>query len=415
MSTLDRGRGAFEERAWSRARDLLTAADARISLESEDLLRLGEAAQLCGDDETSDAVRQRVFRDCRQAGNVEMAARAAFFLGMHMMTRGDSAQGGAWIGRAVELVEQLDHECPEQGYVMVPMALRALGSGQESEALEMFAHVLDVGDRFDDEDLRALGQLGVGQSLLQLGRIPEGLDGFDRVMVSVVAGEVSSLIAGIVYCAVVEGCHDIGDLARSREWTRALSVWCEGQPDLVPFRGRCLVHRSEILQLDGDWDAAKAEATRACAVLADPPGQPPLGAALYQLAELERLGGDVQAATETYRRASEHGRDPQPGLALLRMTTGDPAAADATLARVLAEGVSVHRPSVLAARVETAVAAGDLVAAAATADELTTITAGDAARSLTALAATARGRLGLAVGQPRIALERAQAGGPGVG
>ena len=402
---VDLGRVAFEERAWTRARDLLTAADAETELAPADLLQLAEAAQLCGDDETSDAVRQRVYRRCRDRGDTEVAARAAFFLGLNMVNRGDPAQGGAWIGRAVELMENVDHECPEQGYVMVPMALRALGSGNESEALEIFTHVLETGDRFGDEDLRTLGQLGVGQSLLQLGQISEGLAGFDRAMVSVVAGEVSSLIAGIVYCAVVEGCHDIGDLARSREWTRALSAWCDSQPDLVPFRGRCLVHRSEIMQLDGDWVGAREEAERACALLADPPGQPPLGAALYQLAELQRLGGDLDAATDTYRRASEYGRDPQPGLALVRMTRGDPEAADATLARVLDEGdLSAQRPGLLAARVEVAIAAGHVDAARATVDELTATTADAAALSLIALAATARGRLALEEGEPRGAL-----------
>ncbi len=405
MSTLDSARVAFEDRVWTRARDLLTAADTETELAPDDLLMLGTAAQLCGDDKTSDAARQRVFHRCRDRGDTEVAARAAFFLGLNMMNRGDPAQGGAWIGRAVELMENVDHECPEQGYVMVPMALRALGSGNEAEALKIFTHVLETGDRFGDEDLRTLGQLGVGQSLLQLGQISEGLAGFDRAMVSVVTGEVSALIAGIVYCAVVEGCHDIGDLARSREWTRALSAWCDSQPDLVPFRGRCLVHRSEIMQLDGDWVGAREEATRACARLADPPGQPPLGAALYQLAELQRLGGDLDAATDTYRRASEYGRDPQPGLALLRMTRGDPEAADATLARVLDEGgLSAQRPGLLAARVEVAIAAGHLEAARATADELTATTADAAALSLIALAATARGRLALEEGEPRGAL-----------
>ena len=144
----------------------------------------------------------------------------------------------------------------------------------------------------------ALARLGMGQSMLDLGRIDEGLASLDRAMVAVVAEEVSPLIAGIVSCGVVEGCHDIGDLARSREWTHALAAWCDRQPELVPFRGRCLVHRSEILQLDGSWDEATEEAVRACAVLSDPPGQPPLGAALYQLAELQRLRGELDDRDE---------------------------------------------------------------------------------------------------------------------
>ena len=388
------------------ARELLVAADAESSLTSSDLMLLAMAAQLSGDDDLSDAVRQRVFHQCLDDGDTAGAARASFFLGMSLMTRGEHAQGGAWIGRSGELAESLAPGCAERGYVMVPQALGALGSGDAAVALERFEQVLSIGRECADDDLSALGRLGVGQSLLNLGRIDEGLVSLDRAMVAVVAEEVSSLIAGIVSCGVVEACHDIGDLGRSREWTRALSNWCDRQPELVPFRGRCLVHRSEILQLDGSWEEATAEAVRACALLSDPPGQPPRGAALYQLAELQRLHGQIEAATESYRRASDFGREPQPGLALLRLAAGEPAPAADTLARVLGEGLLLEqRPRILAANVEVALAAGRPEAAERSAAELTQgAEAAETAPFLSALAAMARGQVALAAGDAVSAL-----------
>jgi tetratricopeptide (TPR) repeat protein len=134
-------------------------------------------------------------------------------------------------------------------------------------------------------------------------------------------------VTGIVYCAVVEACQEKFDVARAREWTGALSSWCDNQPGLVPFRGSCLIHRSEILALDGDWPAAVAQAELARDLLSDPPGQPPLGAAYYQLGQLDRLGGDLEGAEAAYRMASQHGREPQPGLALLRLAQGHADAA----------------------------------------------------------------------------------------
>ena len=53
----------------------------------------------------------------------------------------------------------------------------------------------------------------------------------------------------------------------------------------------------------------------------------PLGRAYYQRGELHRLRGEFDKAEEAYRQASELGRKPQPGLALLRLAQGDVDAA----------------------------------------------------------------------------------------
>ena len=123
---------------------------------------------------------------------------------------------------------------------------------------------------------------------------------------------------------MILACRDAYELGRAREWTAALSRWCERQPDLVAFTGRCLVHRSEILQLGGDWPGALDEARRAkdrCLK-----GENPMAAgdACYQRGEVHRLRGELGAAQDAYREANLHGREPQPGLALLRLGRATP-------------------------------------------------------------------------------------------
>ena len=224
-------------------------------------------------------------------------------------------------------------------------------------------------------------------------------------MVAVTTDEVTPLVLGGVYCTVVSGCQEVFDWRRAQEWTAAMSRWCAPQPDLVLFRGQCLLRRSEVLQLRGDWDGALEEVRRALSRLQDPPNQVGLGNAYYQLGELHRLRGLVGEAEEAYRLASQHGRRVQPGLALLRLAQGDAGGALASLRRALEESPEWrYRPMLLAACVEAGIAADDLATARSAAQELATIAAEDGVPYLRALSARATGAVRLAEGDARGAL-----------
>jgi DNA-binding CsgD family transcriptional regulator len=156
------------------------------------------------------------------------------------------------------------------------------------------------------------------------------------------------------------------------------------------------VHRSEILQLHGRWGDAVFEVERACAQLAQLPA---VGSAWYQRAELQRLRGELAEAERSYREASRFGRDPQPGLALLRLAEGNVDAAKAAVWRVVAEATNASSLGMrLPAYVEVLVAAGDLDAAGAAADELRDVADALGAPLLRARAAHAVGAVRLAQG-----------------
>jgi DNA-binding CsgD family transcriptional regulator len=402
---LDQGRRSFAGQAWADAYAQLSAADRHHPLEPEDLERLATAAYLTGRNDDGADIGARAHHEFLRRGEVERAVRCAFWVGYSLLEQGEHARGGGWLARARRLLDDHQLDCVEQGYLLYPGALQALLGGDAATAGAGFDEVARIGDRFGDPDLVALSRLGLGATRLAEGATTVGVALLDEAMVAVEAGEVSPVVAGIVYCAVIESCQEIYDLRRAQQWTASLTRWCAAQPDLVPYHGQCLVHRSEIMALQGAWPDAMDEARRAAERLSAPPGHPAAGLAFYQQGELHRLRGELTRAEEAYRQASQWGRDPQPGLALLRLAQGQADTAGAAIRRVVEEASDgVSRSRLLPGQVEILLAAGDVPAAGAAAAELTRLADGLGAPFLTAVAAHAQGAVLLAEGDPRAAL-----------
>ncbi len=399
-----RGRESFGRRAWADAFDELSVADRDAPLEPEDLERLATAAYLVGRDDDSIEVWERAHHELLRRSDVLRAARCAGWLVFVLLNGGEFARAGGWVARARRLLDEDHRDCAEQGHLLVPEAFQRAFAGDWPSAYAIAGQAAEIGDRFADIDLVTLARNLQGRALIAQGKTVEGMTLLDEVMVAVMADEVSEIVAGSVYCSVIEACQEVMDLHRAQQWTAALTHWCNSQPELVPFSGHCLVHRAEIMQLHGAWPDALQAAQQACERLLRRP-QPAVGAAFYQQAELHRLRGEFAQAEAAYHEASRWGREPQPGLARLRLVQGKVDAAAAAIRRVVdAAQDRVARSRLLPAHVEIMLAANDVHRARAAADELSEMAEDLDAPLLRALAAQAQGAVLLLEGDAQAAL-----------
>jgi DNA-binding CsgD family transcriptional regulator len=402
----ERARGAFDRRMWGDAFEQLSAARREGQLDVEDLERLAVAAYMVGRDDVCDDAWIEAHRAWSRGGEAERAARCAFWQALGLFFRGDLAPAMGWVARGGRVLEGSRGEGVEGAWLRMLTALPRLFEG-DVEVYSSFVEAGAIAERFADPDATMFARLCRGDALILEGRVAEGVALLDEVMVSVTADEVAPILAGIAYCQVIALCQAVFDLRRAREWTEALTRWCDSQPDLVPFRGNCLVHRCEIFQLQGAWTDALESARQARELLAGPPAWDMLGSAYYQLAEIERLRGELREAEESYRQASLAGRDPEPGMSLLRLAQGRVDLALSAIRRALEEVEDpIARSRLLPASVEVMLEAEDVAAARTAADELAGIAAQLDAPYLNALAADAAGAVILVEGDTRAALAK---------
>ncbi|HET9863818.1 MAG TPA: LuxR C-terminal-related transcriptional regulator [Steroidobacteraceae bacterium] len=390
---LERAREAFAQHAWADAYAAYAAADTIQELGCEDLERLALAACLMGRERDSLQYHERAHRAHLQRNDVERAARNAFWIALLSLLRRETAQSNAWVARGERLIEGCD--CVEHGYLKLPAIELALRTGNPQNAHAMSHESLALGERYREPDLVAVARHCLGRASIKLGEVPQGLNLLDETMLAVVAGELSPIVTGLLYCSIIDACREVYEWSRAREWTAALSRWCERQAGMFAFTDVCFVHRAEILCLQGAWPEAMQEMRRVLErERAEYCDRAAPGSAFYQLGEVHRLRGEEHEAEQAYRAASLRGFEPQPGLALLRLAQGRTDAASASMRRLMeATSDRIARGRLLPAHFEVMLAAGDPEEARRACEELESLCDTFDAESLRAHAAQARGIL----------------------
>ena len=396
IADIDRARAAVEQGSWSEAYDLFRALEPLERPEDRELF--ADAAWWSGRIEESMAARQRAYTGYAEAGDDRRAAWMSARLCIEHFVRDEPAVGAGWFARTQRHAQSLP-DCVELGFAALLEATVLYFSGDPATSLPLVERATEIAQRFGDRDLLGMAIHMRGLILISQGRVPEGVALLDEAMTSVVAGELSDYFTGAIYCNVIGACLEIADVRRAGDWGEAARAWAESIPPESPYPGMCRINRAALASLRGNWPQAEAEAVRATEELLSF-NSALAGEALYETGDVRRRLGDLAGAEAAFERAHELGFEPQPGLALLRLTQGKVEAAVAAL-RVAITGTSgsrLHRTRLLWAFADAALVAGDLDAARTAADELDAVAGDSDAVVLAASAATVRGSLQLAGG-----------------
>ena len=400
---LESGREAFAAHDWNVAYEQFAAVRQRDLLQASDFHAWAQSAWWLGKIEVCLDAFEAAYHGFLDADQPLSAAMSAFYLALHSSGRGDAAKGSAWMARARRLIADEPDSAPF-GYVLYFDTFSALGSGDLDEAMATASRMEALGRQLGDADLAALGILGRGRTLVKDAQVDAGMLLLDEAMLEAVSGRLDPTWAGAIYCHLMDVCHELADVRRAAEWTEATNRWCEAIPDTNLYPGICRVHRAQVMQIQGDWDAAESEATQACRDMLGVHIGTAAGGQ-YELGEIRRLRGDLDGAEAAFKQAHELGRDPQPGLALLRLAQGRADLAVASIRAALGSTTEqLARARLCVAQVEIALSAGDVDTAQAAMLELEQTAEAYSSPGLQAAAEEARGSVLLAQGQAAVAL-----------
>ncbi|HEU4640976.1 MAG TPA: protein kinase, partial [Gemmatimonadaceae bacterium] len=394
------GLQAFERCEWSEAYAALANANTRGELSPPHLERLAEAAWWVGRGDDCITTRELAYERYLESGDPRRAAAVALAVAEDHFHKLARSVAQAWLQRAERHLRELP-ESIEHGWLARTNAMLAFEDGRDlGRAGALAEEAFEIARRMNDRDLQTLALQDRGRILVAQGRLAEGMALIDEAMVAATSGQLGPRTTGRTYCNMMSTCGKLADYRRAGEWSEEARRWSTRHTE-SGFPGICRVHRAELLRLRGAWPEAELEARRASTELEhfldDIAAE-----AYYELGEIRLRMGDLEAADALFRRAHGLGRDPLPGLALLRLAQDRIESARALLERALSDSVltPLDRTRLLPARAEVALAAGALETARAAAEELGTIATVYATPALAAGAAFARGLMELGEGIP---------------
>jgi tetratricopeptide (TPR) repeat protein len=305
-------------------------------------------------------------------GDSQSAALAASWLAMFLLIdSGLMAPVRGWIRRAERLLQDTD-ESPAHAIMNMVQGYERLFCGDIEAARRHAPLAVELGDRFGVTQASVIGRVCVARLALFDGDITGGLDQLDELATVLLSPDVDPLTTGMMYCELICAAQGLALHDRAREWTDVMERWGRDR-GLGTIKGRCRVHRAELLRVSGPCERAEEEALLACEELR-PWMRREFGWPLVELGNIRLRKGDLAGAETAFMTAHERAWSAQPGLSLLRLAQGRVDEASRLIAEAIDHPFDTpwkERPPVgelqlaplYEAQVEIACAAGDLATA----------------------------------------------------
>ena len=390
--------------------DALSQADHETDLTPDDLMLLGDACWWSSQPDRAVDIFERAYDGYVKAERLGDAATVGALLAYFALRRMAVSVATGWMARVERL---LDGQPESRGHAWLKILHlgKAMFVDQDLDTVIKEAEeAMAIAERQNAVGPQSLAMSFKGIAMTYRGDWREGMALVDEASVLAMSRGDDLRASSDVYCNMMGVCSSLGDYRRAGEWTDQAERWMKSR-SLGGFTGVCQVHRAELKRLRGAWSEAERDARVACTEMERFHLLNGIGFANYEIGEVRRRMGDLDAAEDAFMRAYEYGHPAQPGFALLKLDQGDTEGAMESISGALAANpLDVASPDILTrghllpALAEIAVAYGDHETAEAAVDELEEISKTYDAPTWEATASTCRGSLELAKGDTESAL-----------
>ncbi len=257
---LQDGSDALREGEWDRARSAFRVEIADSPGRAEAWEGLGTACYwLQRSDELLGARREAYRLYCARRDYRSAARLAALLAGALLEFRAESAVAGAWIERALQLVEGLEPSVQRTFVKAMQTHFALMVWNDPAAALSAAGEAREIAHGVGATDTEILARASEALALVATGGIADGLHRLDAAAVAALGGEMADPHAmSITCCYLIEGCDRVRDLPRADEWCRRFRELC-ARRGLGKFLSFCRVQYATLLIWQGRWAEAEAE------------------------------------------------------------------------------------------------------------------------------------------------------------